>query len=459
LRQELEKLLRTPYWVTQNTRTNVEVVYRSSMFGALMAETTSGWLDLTTDGNTTASGFDYYIPAASYIMANEQNKGFRLVRDGIEVIFSPYALHTNNNVIMPDVAEELKRKNIDDYFVRLSINFTAHSSVLIDGDEALTDMVAASVTIVGMSQTEKAWDTANYNLLVDEVKRVLESQLTKDQIAAYIRRAINGDVIDEDFSKMILGIAQEVRERFHTVTISNRLQSVIRNRKTFNIDRFDAPVIIAANLDESESMTIRGYQRIAREWVAREVVDFSGGKAIYATSPGEFIFVGRIIRIPGLDGEENAGQTIGIVAKYGLDEFFGSGASININADATRYMLIGSISRIAGSARGSDPYAYLQSRGHNISNRNEHNPITTEESLYLVMVLYELKTNTAVDTITIRNYSATANINGITERYKKSVQAAFELGLYSNRNMNPRGFITIGEVLDMLTKLDSKARL
>jgi len=376
--------------------------------------------------------------------------------DGMEVILSPRALNTNSNVIMPDVAEALKTKRIEDYFVRFSVTFTAFGNS-VDGDDPLTDLTAVSVTLVGMNQTETVWDGAIYDSLVNRIRQVLEAQYTKDQILSYINRQTTGGATNEDFVKMLLGIVESTRASF-LASVKTSLDSTIRNRRTFPVNRFDAPVIIVANVGEADSMNIRGYQRMAREWISREVVDFAGGKAIYATSPGEFIFVGRIIRIPGLDGVENAGQTIGIVAKYGLDEFFGAGTNINLNANATRYMLIGSIARMAGSARGSDPYAYLNSRGYNISNRNEHNPITTEEGLYLVMVLYEMKTNTKVDTLTIRNYAATANITGINERYRKSVQAAFELELYSDRNMNPRGNLRVGEVLDMLTKLDSKAR-
>ncbi len=72
------------------------------------------------------------------------------------------------------------------------------------------------------------------------------------------------------------------------------------------------------------------------------------------------------------------------------------------------------------------------------------------------MKVYEIRTNKKIDQVKIRNYSKTAGIKGISEKYKKAIQVAFELGIYNNENLNPNGTITVKEFLEMISNLSSK---
>ncbi len=75
------------------------------------------------------------------------------------------------------------------------------------------------------------------------------------------------------------------------------------------------------------------------------------------------------------------------------------------------------------------------------------------------MMVYQVRKNVKIDTVQIRNFAATSNIKGIQPVFKKSVQSAFELGVYTNSGMNPNGIMTIKDYLQMLANISAKVNL
>ena len=75
------------------------------------------------------------------------------------------------------------------------------------------------------------------------------------------------------------------------------------------------------------------------------------------------------------------------------------------------------------------------------------------------MMSYQVRKNIKVETIQIRNFAATSNIKGIQPVFKKSIQAAFETGVYTNSGMNPNGIMTVKDYLQMLGNMAAKANL
>ncbi len=138
----------------------------------------------------------------------------------------------------------------------------------------------------------------------------------------------------------------------------------------------------------------------------------------------------------------------------------GKNGNINLKANLTNHMAIGSLARIAGNTKTQDPINFFKTKGVIVSSRNFNNNISTQEVVYITMKVYEIRTkirtNKKIDTIKIRNYNKTAGIKGINEKYKKSIQVAFELGIYNNENMNPSGAMTVQEFLQMLANLSDK---
>ena len=47
----------------------------------------------------------------------------------------------------------------------------------------------------------------------------------------------------------------------------------------------------------------------------------------------------------------------------------------------------------------------------------------------------------------------------INTTFKKSIQAAFETGVYTNSGMNPNGIMTVKDYLQMLGNMAAKANL
>ncbi len=115
---------------------------------------------------------------------------------------------------------------------------------------------------------------------------------------------------------------------------------------------------------------------------------------------------------------------------------------------------------MAGAPTGADAVAWLNAnQGTQISSRNLTGGITAEETVYLTMVLYQVKTNTQVANIQIRNYSATAGITGISEQYKTYVRAAFEVGVCTDKKMQPQATMKVKDFLNMIAALNAKVKL
>ena len=148
---------------------------------------------------------------------------------------------------------------------------------------------------------------------------------------------------------------------------------------------------------------------------------------------------------------------IAIVAYFGLDDLFGH--DVNLHQNANRHMIVGSVARIAGAPIHADPIAWSAANLNvQMTNRNAASLIQTQEAIAIVMALYERRTNTNVGQIVIRDTQAIAGMN-LDPRYRQAVSAAFEIGIITNRNINPQGSITIGEFLDMLSQFSQRVRV
>ena len=122
-------------------------------------------------------------------------------------------------------------------------------------------------------------------------------------------------------------------------------------------------------------------------------------------------------------------------------------------------MIVASVARIAGAPVNADPIAWSAANLNvQMTNRNANALLQTQEAIAIVMALYERRTNTSIAQITIRDTQAIAGMN-LDPRYSQAVGAAFEIGIITNRNINPQGSITIGEFLDMLTQFNQRIRM
>jgi hypothetical protein len=143
-----------------------------------------------------------------------------------------------------------------------------------------------------------------------------------------------------------------------------------------------------------------------------------------------------------------------------LADFFGREGTFNPNNPATAFMVAGAVARMAGAgaAASTDPAAWLRGRGYAVPAGGMHNATNNQTAIFMVMALYEMKTNTRISSLRITNFSHTAGMAGIDQRFLRSIQAAFELEIVTE-TFNPNAAPTVGDVLRMLEALDRKIGL
>jgi hypothetical protein len=447
IKEEIERLVKDPYWATRDYPTEFEVVYRSRMYDGLRAQAAGGQIRLAETNAMTAV---YYIPATFLNNANSAGLGFTIPNGDMEIILSPGAVNTTYNEALLGVLHSIEVDQLEDYFIRLRVARSDYYGQ-IEGNDPLSQQAEVVIEAVGTSGNIDYWDNTNFEELALEVAKIIEA----DGMADRIKNMLSNNVTNEDIALYVYNIVSSVRNAFGA-RIASKLYNTLRGSAV--VARLDAPMIIyAKNLSDETVAT--GYKLTQGTWLMREAVPYGSGKAMYADEPGVYIFAGRTVVIPGIQNMAGAGTITAIVAKYGLDDFFGKGESFNLEANASRSAVISSVARMAGAPRGSDAQGWLRTNGITLPTRDMYGDIQTQEAVFLVMELYEARTGTNLSTLTIRNHALTAGITGLNDNYKASVKAAFELGLYGNQAMEPAAGITSGEILEMLYTLDGMIKL
>jgi hypothetical protein len=201
-------------------------------------------------------------------------------------------------------------------------------------------------------------------------------------------------------------------------------------------------------------MHVNGYRLIGNNWQNQNLMEHYNGRAFIARDPGVFAFAGRVVVIPGVRDVPHGGAMTGIVARYGLEDLFGMHPDLDQNA--TRLMVVGSVARMAGMPSHADPMAWAAANLNvTLSARNASGLVSRQEAIAIVMALYEQRTNTRINSIAIRNFQHTQGMT-LDSRYAQAVRVAFELGLITDNTLNPQGAVSIGEFLHWLAVLSAR---
>lgn len=449
LKDRLQELFKNDYWVADDSSSYM-AIYRPTMFDGVMLKTIDSQIELV---RSDADTLIYLIPQSALLSANAQNKGFKIVHGDMEIIVSPNAINTNDNEAVLDAIQRMKDKKAVDYYVRVTLDwYKLSSSALVDGRQPSTPQLDVRLEIVTATKNSKTWDNEimnmvldamtdsdNFDRAADNIKDMLEDNASSEEIIRYIDRYINN---------LLPGISDDIYDSFEDqIDLS------------YDVTYFDAPVIIKYNGAGADE-TVKGYQKENGVWISKALTPLGSSQAIYTRTQGLFIFCkykayyNGLTQIPGSEG------LAAIITKYGLDDYLGRGDSFNINAPLTANMVTGVVARLAGAGTTANAADFLRSKGYIVPTRTSTATITLQETIYYTMALYEIKTNTKISTVKIRNFAATADIAGIRSEFLKSIQVANELGIYTaNKAMAPNSTPTVKDLLQMIVQLDKKVKL
>jgi len=437
VRDELYRLLRRPYWVMRNDNQTFAAYLRPSLFGEMINAAQGRRIYLPFDqSNQTV----YYIPASVFARLVQEEATFVLASDYVELAVPHRVLDLNNNPAVLTVADGIRRRDVSDMMVRLSINW--QQGPTISGTPAITPTANINLHLVASNQALNIWEDALLEELLEmvddfaQMERVLEALRREEPNIVVARHVL--DIIDRAESEIIRIVANHFR--------------TVPTRQPLAVNFDSAMLLQPRNVDEEAVVNAYRWQNAAWQRVQGT---FANGRGIQVPSAGNFVFTGRQIIIEGLANVVGSGNTRGIVARHGLDDFLG-GNNIDIAGTVTRAMLIDSIARMLGhSVNGGNASTFIREQGITIPPGNLTQPISTQEALSLVMAVYANRTNTEVSSIRITNFGLTSNLTGLNPQFTESFRAAIEIGIYRNYNLTPNAALTIGELLDILTQLDS----
>ena len=441
----IEDLKNQPYWFSKDTSSSTIVYYRPQYFDKIIATTNNSIIELAIGKG--GSYKEYYLPASAVISAFDENKGFKISYNGADVIFSAKTINPYDNDVIKKMADEIGSKggNIEDYFVKLSVDFK-NNKYIIDGSDSLSPSALITLSVVGTKDTIATLDQNMLNYIEELLKTKEFSKDVKNKIKNLIKNKTDNKIMVQEIGKIVDSFKSKFGDE-----LGKDLNSL--SRKTSHIQYLTGDIIFTYTLPTD--ISIAGYKKSQGNWISADVKDYLGKKAIYTKETGEYIFAGKKLVINGAGNLPNGNQITNIVVKYGLDDFLGKDGNINLRAPITRRATIGSLARIAGASKMQDPIEFFKTKNIVLSTRNMDNNITSEEAVYLIMKTYEMRSGTKLETVKIRNYNLTSDIKNINKNYKKPIQVAFETGIYNNANMNAKGTISVQEFLQSLVNMST----
>jgi len=455
LRRRLEEILRQPFWTVQRTATSNTLVYRpAGVFTGFMESVPGTALPLHTIG---AANTVFYLPTSIVFTANEYRRGFSTAFDDMEFMLAPSFLSTVDNQPVMDMMRALDARGtvLSDSFVRMEINRSSLSQ--INNVPAITTSNTLSMEMVATNNSIRNINTWDQHML-NSAERIVERWLADPVIRQGILDQLLADMSNEEISDHIYHVVNRVEAEIivETARSITTAQGGILSTERRPIHDFDAAMHVVAR-GVTDDMFVSGYRETNNHWQQQNLVEHHNGRAFVTRAPGRFAFTGRVVDIPGITEVPRGGVVTGIVARYGLEDLFG--LNVDLQQNANRQMVVGSIARMAGVPQGADPFAWANANLNvTMSGRNATGLISRQEAIAVTMALYEHRTGTGVNTIMVRNFQNIAGMS-LDARYAQAVRAAFEMGIISDTSMNPSGAISIGEFLDMLSIMSARVRV
>ncbi|MCL2350084.1 MAG: fibronectin type III domain-containing protein, partial [Defluviitaleaceae bacterium] len=454
LRDLLMEFVRRPYWISRDFGNLFAGLYRPSMINYLL-DTNSNMVRLTATDNDVNV---FYLPQPLFLAMWDSGQGFVVQRDGMEITIPNQAI---NNINSQPVIQAVQRirdvGGVNDYYIRLSVDMRTPANQHVNGLPVKGSQVSLTVELVESSVLTRQLDQ-------DILRRIMYLIETDH----FIDNLIPGRTVTfaQEIDNLVARGApwpERVRRLYEmrdiifqemSNEVSSRLHPTRGRTTTFNY--FDQAISIGIN-NIGGSTAVSGFQLAGQNnWASLNVRQQGTNRVMSTQVPGIFAFGGQILVLPGLNTIPNHDTLQALIVRYGLTDFLGVDATFNVNNPISLSAVQGVAARLAGAPAAASPQNWLRGRGYIIPVRGAGAPAQTQEVVYTIMALYEIRTGTRVSALRITNFAALNGISGIDARYRPFIQAAFQLGIYNNANMQPTATMTVGEFLRLIAALDQR---
>jgi hypothetical protein len=355
LRKLLADLLKDPYWLARESETALTAAYRQTMFNNLLIAAPDGMIDLYT-GAGGAREAVYYIPITSVRQAVAANKGIRIAFADGDVILSPGFINLGYNNSIKTMAEYMRTndRGIMDYFVRITIT-SARPVGTVEGETPLGSTRTVQMTAVGANTSLGDWDDDLFAQFAELVADTVDDEDIREELTEMVHDKETSQEIIAYIETLIEGLRGEMMD---IVRDDLRTSGILTSRHDTAFAQADSPMVVTLKSADASSSVVSGYYFAATGWTRQTVLDYGAAKAMRVSAMGTYVFTGRTLNVPGIGDTRQGGDITDLIARYGLDDYLGRD-SINLNANATRYMVAGCISRMAGAPKTADPLTWL----------------------------------------------------------------------------------------------------
>jgi len=449
LRDLLAEFIRRHYWTAQDSHNMFTAVYRPSMVNNLL-ETNDSMIRLAMTGQDMNV---YYLPQSLFLQTWRSEQGFIIAKGDVEIAIPSHAF---NNIDSEAILQAQQRvrdvPGVLDWYVRITAVMRDHAeNTQIHGRDPVGYEVILSFEVVEANVTAAQLDR--------DILDVLTHRLNTDYYTAPFVEEIN-QMLDreesyEDMVRRLRQIADIIMNQMAAYVNSQLLPTLDR---VYEVNYVQRPITIRL-INQATTAVVNGFRFAGTNWVQQEVNIQGRMRAMRTSGPGAFAFNIQNLNLPGVSQMQGNQTLTELFVRYGLHDFLGTDAAFNLQNNITLQQVQGVAARLAGAPHAANPQNWLRGQGYIVPVRGANSNATTQEAIYTLMAMYEIRSNTNMRTLRISNFNSASGLNGVDVRFRPAIQAAFELNLYTNANMNPTAPITIEDVLRMILAINQRVTL
>ncbi|MCL2574504.1 MAG: hypothetical protein FWE34_08140 [Defluviitaleaceae bacterium] len=449
LRDLIAEFIRQHYWTAQNTQNVFSAVYRPSMINNIV-ETNDTMIRLAMTGQDINV---YYLPQALFLRTWQTEQGFIIAKDDMEIAIPSHAFNMIDNEAILQAQQRIRDvPSVLDYFVRITAVVRDHGEdVVIHSRQPAGQEIVLNFEVVETSMTVSQLD---------------------DDILAVLRHRLDIDYYTQPFVEEIIQMLdrEESHEtmvrRLHQIAdvIMNQMAAYVNSQLLPTLDRIyevnyvSQPVSIRL-MNQPTTAVVNGFRFAGTNWVQQEVNIQGNARTMRTSGTGAFAFNIQNLNLPGISDMQGNQTLTEIFVRYGLHDFLGTDAAFNLDANISLSAVQGVAARLAGAPEATNPQNWLRNQGYIVPVRGASSNATTQEVIYTLMAVYEIRSNTSISTLRISNFNAASGITGIDQRFRPAIQAAFELEIFTDANMVPTAPISVEDVLRMILAINQRVPL
>lgn len=450
IRRYLWYYFRRNYWPLIMRDDHAMMLYRYSRISQIVWEPVDSQIFIYTGIRDAVCRLEILLPIALVDEANRNNMSFVIRNGQLETVIPPGAF----SAVMPgarEAAQDTDPGPAEDFYIMIAIDYSHLSQNPVDSHDLAERNADIRVQAMSSRMTARQLD----NNILWQVTHQIEGDDIFYEVSQVILSMLRQNVSSEDIAFYAYGVIYTLRH--HLMADALRMYTE-HSHLAHTVRAFNRPIYHALQTNDSWDVVLGYVAHEAGFYSRSETRPFRDGVAVSLPGPASVLFTihNALTVVPGLVYEVYMpGHMADLIARYNLSDLVGGSPA----GAATHSLFMNAIARISGQGHDVDGVAFMRSRGYGIAGRTPSSPVTWQEAAYFIVALYEIRTGTNSDAVQIRNHAVTAAMSGVDQRFVRSIQVAFELGVMNDPHVNPNEVITVMDMLNMISRLNTRLGL